>query len=356
MRKNRFLTGLLASSALVGPAAFNAALAADMAPTFKAPERAAVAPISGYLEMEAGFAWMRNDGTLRDRPENDFGYSGTDRTWVFNGAGRVNWWVGRNLSTQFDVWGGADSFGRGHDSGNNGVMVNFNLGDHLSYRVPEHYLVGIFGALGAVGSNANCCNGSPGITHGLLGLEGQWYLPNVTLYGQGGVQTSLSDVDNGGSYTAWFVRGVGRYFVDPNLRLEGSVFYAQGWSDNGYDFAPSFVALTSNAKFKMEQLAWTASVEKKLDGSPLALFARYEGSWTKFRTSFTDTGYGPAFDNHADGHTIENLFKVGFRLYLNEETLKYNDRMGTTLDIRDPFSSAYRAFGRTWNNTTPSGS
>ena len=45
---------------------------------------------------------------------------------------------------------------------------------------------------------------------------------------------------------------------------------------------------------------------------------------------------------------IEHAFKVGFRLYLNEDTLKYNDRMGTTLDIVDPMTSAYRSFGRTW--------
>ena len=74
--------------------------------------------------------------------------------------------MGPNLSTQFDVWGGVDDFGRGHDSGNNGVIANFNLGGHFSYRVPEQYLVGVFGALGGIGSNANCCAGGAGFTHG----------------------------------------------------------------------------------------------------------------------------------------------------------------------------------------------
>ena len=61
------------------------------------------------------------------------------------------------------------------------------------------------------------------------------------------MQTNLSEANDGGSYTAWFLRGVARYFVDPNLRFEGSVFYTQGWSDNGYDFSPTFSAPSSLA-------------------------------------------------------------------------------------------------------------
>jgi hypothetical protein len=343
---------LLASSALVGPAIFDAALAADMAPLLKAPERAAVAPISGYLEMEAGFAWQdnRNGNTLNLDCFN-CGYSGTDRKWMFNGAGRVNWWIGPNLSTQFDVWGGADDFGRGTDQGsgfNNGVIANFNLGNHFSYRVPEQYLIGLFGAVGGIGSNANCCSGGAGFTHGTLGLEGQYYLGMLTLYGQGGVQTSLSDGNDGGSYQAWFLRGVARYFLNPNLKFEGSLYYTQGWADAGYDFIPTFGAPgeLQGDNLKMQQFAWGFGVEKKFDASPFAVFARYSGAWTKFSNSFTNTIITD------QGETTEHAFKVGFRLYLNEQTLKYNDRMGTTLDIVDPMTSAYRSFGRTWDCVT----
>jgi hypothetical protein len=352
MRKKRFLTALLASSALASPV-----LAADMTPLLKAPARATVTPISGYLEMEGGFAWQdnRNGNLLSPDFSGDSGYSGTNNKWLFNGASRVNWWVGPNLSTQFDVWGGVDSFGRGSSSGgsgaNNGVIANANLGGHFSYRVPEQYLVGIFGALGGIGSNANCCVGGAAFTHGTLGLEGQWYWPMLTLYGQGGVQTNLSNGDDGGSYNAWFVRVVGRYFLNENLRLEATAFYTQGWADsedfrpafsNGGPFGPPGGLFGDN--MKMQQFAWGVGVEKKFEASPFALFARYAGAWTKFSNSF-DNGY--TFSD--TGETIEHAFKVGFRLYLNENTLKYNDRMGTTLDIVDPMTSAYRSFGRTWN-------
>jgi hypothetical protein len=350
MMTKKLTIALLASSALVGPAILDAALAADM--LVKAPERAAVTPISGYLEMEGGFAWNENRGNnpLQQLMRSDPGYgvfSGSDRKWMFNGAGRVNWWIGPNLSTQFDVWGGVDSFGRGHNSGNLGVIANSNLGGHFSYRQPEQYLVGFFGAIGGIGSNANCCQGGAGFTHGTVGLEGQWYSGPITLYGQGGVQANLSDVNDGGNYTAWFVRVVGRYFLNDNLRLEAFGMYAQGRSSSE-DFAPTGFIFAAD-RFDMTHFVWGASIEKKLDGSPLALFARYEGAWTEFRTSF-DTGYTGPTDQYNRGHTMENAFKVGFRLYLNEQTLKYNDRMGTTLDIRDAFTSAYRAFGRTWNS------
>ena len=73
------------------------------------------------------------------------------------------------------------------------MIANANLGGHVSYRLPEQYLVGFFGAIGGIGSNANCCNGGAAFTHGTLGLEGQWYSGPITLYGQGGVQTNLSE-------------------------------------------------------------------------------------------------------------------------------------------------------------------
>jgi hypothetical protein len=341
MHRKKILTALLASSALASPV-----FAADMA--VKAPERPAVAPISGYLEMEGGFSWMHNSGT---DPVDTLTFSGDDRKWLFNGAGRVNWWFAPAMSAQFDVWGGIDTFGRGKgaagESQNVGVIANSNLGLHVSYRMPEQYLVGVFGAIGGIGSNANCCQGGAAFTHGTLGLEGQWYSGPITLYGQGGVQTNLSDGNSGGNYTAWFLRGEGRYYLDPNLRVSAWGMYAEGRTDSGYDFFPT--GFVDELQFKMRHAAVGVGVEKKLDASPLSLFARYRYAWTEFN-GFTESG-GITFDRNR-GTTSDNQFTVGFRLYLNENTLRYNDRMGTTLDIKDPFTEAYRAFGRSRVCTT----
>ncbi len=344
MTRNKMLAALLASTALASPA-----LAADMEPVLKAPARAAVAPISGYLEMEGGGSWMHNDGVdgffVAGTPA-----SGDDRRWIFNGAMRANWWIAPAMSAQFDVWGGGDTFARGKDafggSVTAGTIGNANLGLHVSYRMPEQYLIGVFGAVGGIGSNNNCCLGGAAFTHGTLGLEGQWYSGPITLYGQGGVQTNLSNSNGGGNYTAWFLRGEARYYIDANLRVSAWGMYGEGRTDQGYDFFPT--AFIDWPAFNMKHASAGVGVEKKLDGLPLSLFARYRYAWTEFNA------FDPDGDFSVGGHTSDNQITVGFRLYLNENTLRYNDRMGTTLDIKDVFTEAYRGFGRTWVCTTPS--
>src|SRR5581483_11276699 len=98
MTRKKMLAALLASTALASPA-----LAADQALPAKAPERAAVAPISGYLEMEGGFSWMHNSGIdgFADSSTGETPAKGNDRRWLFNGAARANWWVAPSMSAQF---------------------------------------------------------------------------------------------------------------------------------------------------------------------------------------------------------------------------------------------------------------
>jgi len=254
----------------------------------------------------------------------------------------VNVWWCRNYSTQFDGGGGFDSFGLSNGD-NNGVIANVNLGGHYSYRDAQA-LYGLFGAVGGIGSNNNCCNGGAAFSHATFGLEGQYYLGQLTLYGQAGLQTNVSDGSSGGNYRAWFIRGVGRYFIHDNLKVEAFAAYANGRASRSEDFFPTGF-ISSADFFTMQQVSWGIGVEKRFDHTPFSAFARYEGNWTEFQTKF-DSGYAT---NYNGGHTTEHAFKAGFRVYLNENTLKFNDRNGATLDIRDPFTSAYRAFGRTWN-------
>src|SRR6185503_14668435 len=113
--------------------------------------------------------------------------------------------------------------------------------------------------------------------------------------------------------------------------------YAAG--KGGEDFLATAVFLGD--QFKMTHTAWGVGIEKKLENSPFAFFARYEGSWTKF------SGDNPSpFDSGYWFRTTAHVAKAGFRVYLNEDTLFFNDRMGTTLDIRDGFTSAARGMGR----------
>ena len=195
--------------------------------------------------------------------------------------------------------------------------------------------------------NANCCSGG-GYTHALIGLEGQQYLSQITLYGQGGIQTNLSDGDQGGNYRVWFLRGVGRYYVDPNLKIEAFAVYANGRATS-YDFQPSYsVPRTDGPLLKMDvqQVSWGIGAERRFYGTPFSGFVRYEGNWTELKLLAPEP---PA----ANARTTEHAIKAGFHVYINEDSLLFNDRSGTTLDIRDPFTSIYRATGRTWIGNVP---
>ena len=71
---------------------------------------------------------------------------------------------------------------------------------------------------------------------------------------------------------------------------------------------------------------WKAKIEHKLAASPFSLFAAYEWSRSKFDSTILFPG----------GFKVEDQkFTVGARLYINENTLQWNDNKGTTLDIID---------------------
>ena len=225
------------------------------------------------------------------------------------------------------------------------------MGAHYSYRDARN-LYGVFGAVGGIGSNDNCCEGGDGFGHATFGVEAQHCMGNITLYGQAGFQTSVTEPDEGGYYHGMFLRGVGRYFVDDNLKAEAFLAYANARASSALGFRPVLLIGAQNPSHTdMQQVSWGIGVEKRFDGRHFSGFARYEGSWTEFKSDF-DAGYGCSVCQYSRGHTTEHMFKAGFRVYLNENTLKYNDRNGATLDIRDPFTSAYRAFGRTWHQVS----
>ena len=73
----------------------------------------------------------------------------------------------------------------------------------------------------------------PAFATGPIRAEGQLYWGPVTLYAQGGYNTTLGQISSGfhDSMEAWFVRGTARVYVNPNFRLEGTVLYADGKVD-----------------------------------------------------------------------------------------------------------------------------
>ena len=155
----------------------------------------------------------------------------TANGWALGGAGRATWWWAPNYSIQLDAQGEGTSYKFNFGGGDFQRVSSHSylIGGHANWRDPGRGLIGIFGG---AGDATNFFNFSS-VRHGLIGAEGQVYWGPVTLYGQGGYQSTLGAISSGNfdSFQAWFVRGTARVYVNPNFRLEGTVLYADGDAD-----------------------------------------------------------------------------------------------------------------------------
>jgi hypothetical protein len=282
----------------VGTVAFFAlasvAQAADLRPVLKAPE--ASQPVTGYVEVYTGWANTETElcGGGRCVSSNPDG-------WALGGAGRANYWIGQGMSLQVDAQGEGTSYKVGDERVSTTSAL---VGGHLSWRNPQQSLYGVFvGAGDAFGQR-----------HGLFGAEAQWYLGQFTAYGQVGYDSTINAA-SGDENHAWFVRGTGRYFIHPNLMLEGTGMFASGEAFNiGFD-----------------TWLWQAKAEYRLAASPLSVFATYQGSRTDYDTV-----------NRIDTKVTDNRVLLGLRLNMGDRNLQATDRAGATLDIISPLANPSR--------------
>jgi opacity protein-like surface antigen len=299
-----------------------AAGAADMTPYYKAPPpEAQPQQATGYVELYGGWASTKETGTACVFGESCESFTNRLDGWVLGGAGRANYWWAPNASIQLDAQAEGTSYklSSGSSSGHFSTH-SYLVGGHANWRDPQRGLFGIFGAA----SDATASFDSSNIRHGLIGLEGQAYWGIVTLYGQVGYNSTLDEPGFGlDRIHAWFARGTVRIHPTPNFRLEGTVLFADGQ----YDFAP--FAVTPSIDF--ETWLWRAKAEYKFGTSPFSIFAAYEGSRTKL--DFSVPG-----EFALNLRTTDHRVMGGVRLYLGENTLQWNDRRGTTLDIIAPLS------------------
>ena len=298
------MSGKTCAGAVAFFALASVAHAADMQPVLKAPG-AVDQQATGYVEVYTGWA--------RTEFEDHYG-SERFNGWALGGAGRGNYWISRDMSVQVD----AQAEGTSYD--NNGRSGNFSThsylaGGHLSWRNPQQSLFGVFGGIGDAGGGFG-----PSQRYGLIGGEAQWYWHQFTLYGQVGYDSTLSD--NGFSDTnAWFIRGTGRYFINPNFMLEGTVMYANGDVDFNNFGGPSV---------GFETWTWQAKVEWRLATAPFSVFAKYQGS---------ETTYDNVSGFTRDLKVTDNRVLLGLKLHMGDRTLQQTDRAGATLDIISPIAN-----------------
>jgi hypothetical protein len=305
----------------------------------KAP---AVAPepswASGYLELYAGTSTTTQNETFC---EFGFGCESADESVdgaVLGGAARGNYWFLPYVSGQLDVQAeGTSRTVSGSESiGTSTVPVSerfstesYLVGGHLNWRDPNTGLLGVFGAGGDAGDQGETEGNQ---RHYLGGVEGQYYWRMVTLYLQGGYDSTPNnpaiEID---SVHEWFVRGTARWFIDPNLLVEATGVYANG----AIDFSPFAMMEGTPSSFGFNTMLAQAKIEWRPASVPISLFAKYQWAQTRYDT-VSDSLEGISVSNKI----ADNRWMVGARLYFAESSLLSNDHHGATLDIIDPLGSA----------------
>ena len=304
---------LIGSASVIALGCFLAtpAVSADlMDPMKPGPERT----VSGTFDFYGG--WTFADADVHP------GFHSFDSDYpLLGGAGRVDLPWSENMSLQLDVEGIA-AFTDGTEDGA-GPSESDNYGGgavaaaHLNYREVDQFLIGLFGGAGVAAVNdTNSTGQDPAIY--FVGVEGQMYFGDITLYGQVGYLDSDADATNEALSDAVFVRGVGRfYFGGGHTMLEGEVSYTSGDQDEG-----------GGATDDVDIIGWGGQLVHQFhnwgnDGY-IAGFLQYRGNHYE-----EDDPGGP------DGETTEHTIMVGLTVGLNQYSLKTTERTGVALDLPD---------------------
>jgi hypothetical protein len=174
---------------------------------------------------------------------------------------------------------------------------------HLFYRDPDRFLLGGFVQLGSDTYEYDVGD-SQSATRAYLGLEGQLFIENLTLYGQIGA-TSLSmdepEVDGSG----WFGTIEARYFLTPDFKIAASAGFLQ------YDL--DYFGMDQSAT----NLIVGASAEYKLPELPISLLAKVD--------------YVKATNDQLDVESEQTRVMFGVKFAIGEDTLQDRDRGGASL-------------------------
>ena len=185
------------------------------------------------------------------------------------------------------------------------------VGGHLSWHMGDSGLIGILAGYGF---------GSPTDEEtwrgGIVGIEGQAYFNQFTLYGQAALLgIGEDDEDEGFDDSAFLLRAVARYFVHEDFKLEGEVAYIRG--DNVIDD-------DDNGK----GWEWGAMAQMRLFDLPVYGSLAYRaGDWDA--------------TTEGDDAKTQSIM-VGLTFLFGSQSLMENDRAGAGLDTP---TTPFRASG-----------
>lgn len=261
--------------------------------------------VSGVVDSWTGYTFITNEGGNVDARPNSFFSSGL--------SGRLSLPLGEMLAIQTDAeLEYTDNAFETNSNDNDGFEHSFQFGAHLTHRDPGMGAIGAFGAFGTGRADDG------GNDFYAVGGEAQLYLDDLTLYLQGGYLHGEADNQSGSNtdafHEAGFVRGVARWFMMPDSRLQGQVSYASGHQDSD--------------QYDMDILEWGVRYDTILAGLPIIgdtqVHVGYRGA------HFDNDGDGNGDD---DGSYTEHTIMVGTTYWFGGSTLLELDRIGSTLDL-----------------------
>jgi hypothetical protein len=251
-----------------------------------APEPA-LPDVSAVMSLWAGVAALSSDDSNYD----------SSSYFTFGGDARV---AGRNW--QFDI--NAATIGETDDNDSDEYSQYIALGGHWLNRGPDRTW-GIFGGFTATGFQET----GDSAYHFFAGVEYAKFSGQSTFFGQlGGIVAIAGETTN-----TWesgpFGRIGWRYFPTEMSKIELDVMAGYG----------KFDSRDSDWTW-----AWGAEYESQISGGPFAWFVGYRGHYV------SDSPSG------SDDSATDHVFRLGFRIDVNSDTLRQRDVNGAgTFDLPD---------------------
>ena len=193
------------------------------------------------------------------------------------------------------------------------------IGAHFLVRDGSSYQVGIFG--GATMANIHDDGGE--LWHGgIVGVEGQLYFNNVTLWSQVGYAGFVEGLEysqfHDDIYTPVQLRGGLRYFVSPDTKIGLSAGYETG----------TLINSNSSTSTKRSNYTWGDDIERlvHLGTVPASLFVKYTGTY------MPSAGLDSSGTVNYNKQTSQSVM-AGVSFKLGTTSLIEQDRHGANTDI-----------------------
>lgn len=221
----------------------------------------------------------------------DFSYQTANIDWSGGGSDDVDTWdFGGAVLVPMNGWG--LQFNAHHEN------YNWNSSDYddAATSATAHVISRndsyAFGGYAGFGS-------AYGQTIYMVGLEGQLYMPNVTVDGA----LQWGDMSDGYDYTAWDARVSGSYFVNDNFAVNGGISYTSfdDYDDNATDFN-------------------------------IGATYRFTGSGFSVNGSYTNESW-----DYGSSDADADIFRVGFSYDFGTDSLKERSQQGASFDNERPF-------------------